>query len=160
MDIRVGFGFDIHKFSEKTNRKLILGGVEIDYERGLEGVSDADVVLHSLADSLLSSISAPDIGTLFPPTSPSSKNLNSEIILKKAKEYIDKEGFSISNIVITIVCDEPKIYPYKEKIQKKISELLNIPPERINIYGKTTEGVLWQQNKGIAVFTTTLLVKP
>lgn len=137
--IRVGIGFDVHPFA--PGRKLIIGGVEIDHPLGLEGVSDGDVVIHSLIDAILGATSSGDIGLLFPPDDPSSRDASSAEFLKKVAEMMRKKGVKILNVDIVVIMEKPKLSPYYEKIRSRLSELLGIPAEDIGFKAKTSEGI-------------------
>ncbi len=136
---RTGMGFDVHAFEK--DRKLILCGVEIDHPLGLKGHSDADVGLHALTDALLGTISAGDIGTHFPPSNPEFKNMDSAIFLKKAGDLIKDQSGQIENVDITLICEQPKIGPHREKMQNRIAEILSINKDQISIKATTTEGL-------------------
>ena len=137
IDLRTGIGFDVHAFAE--NRKLILGGIEIPFEKGLVGHSDADVVLHAITDALLGSLALGDIGIYFPNTDDKYKNAESLIFLKKAKELVEEKGYSISNIDVAVSLERPKISPHMEKMRTNISEILKLSVERISIKATTSE---------------------
>ena len=107
---RIGQGFDIHKLVE--GRKLIIGGIEIDYPKGLLGHSDADVLIHSIIDALLGALALGDIGTHFPDNDPQYKNIDSTILLRKTKKLIEEKGYKINNLDNTIFAQEPKMKPY------------------------------------------------
>ena len=132
-----GIGFDVHRLVKK--RKLYLGGIKIPYELGLKGHSDADPVIHALIDSLLGACRLGNIGKLFSDKNKKYKNIRSTILLKKVIELIKSKNFSISNIDINIIAQEPKIKKYSKKITQTISKLCEINPSQINIKGKTTE---------------------
>lgn len=136
-DLRTGIGFDVHALAH--NRKLILGGIEIPFEKGLAGHSDADVVLHAITDALLGSLGLGDIGIYFPNTDDKYKNAESSIFLKKAKELVEEKGYSISNIDVAVSLERPKISPHLEKMRAKISEILMLSVERISIKATTSE---------------------
>lgn len=138
MNIRIGIGYDIHRLAE--GRKLFLGGIEIPYARGLLGHSDGDVLLHAICDAILGACGGDDIGTCFPDSAPEFKGIKSAILLQRAYETMEeKVGCEIVNIDTVIVCDEPKLEKYKNKIRGSISEILRIEKEKINIKAKTTE---------------------
>jgi len=139
MVYRIGIGYDIHRLVE--GRKLFLGGIEIPYIKGLLGYSDADVVLHSVSDALLGALGEADIGELFPDTDPRYHNIASSLLLKEVNSLIIKKGFSISNIDIVIIAEEPKLSPFKLKIKENIASLLNLKLEAVNIKAKTNEGL-------------------
>jgi len=136
-DIRTGIGLDIHAFSD--DRKLILGGIEIPFEKGLKGHSDADIVLHAITDSLLGSLALGDIGIHFPNTDEKYKNADSSVFIKKAKELVEEKGYSISNIDVAVSLERPKISPHLEKMRTNISEILGLSVDRISIKATTSE---------------------
>ncbi len=133
----IGFGYDCHKIVK--NRLLFLGGVQIEENFGLLGHSDADVVLHSVCDAILSALGVADIGELFPNSVDKYKNIPSRLIVDKTFEFLKIKKFNISNIDITLVCDKPQISQYKKQILNSLKNLFKI--ESINIKGKTTEGI-------------------
>ncbi|RKX61766.1 MAG: 2-C-methyl-D-erythritol 2,4-cyclodiphosphate synthase, partial [Thermodesulfobacteriota bacterium] len=132
--------FDIHKLV--SGRKLKLCGVEIPFEKGLLGHSDGDVGLHALIDAMLSASGLPDIGTLFPDRDPQYKNIESIKLLKKTFEFVEKQGFKVSQVDLTFICDEPKLSPFYEKMKKLLSENLKLAPSEIGIKARTTEGLI------------------
>ena len=135
--IRVGHGYDVHRFAEE--RKLILGGVEIPYELGLSGHSDADVLIHALMDAMLGAAGLGDIGKHFPDTDNKYKGISSMILLKKVKELIEEEGYSLSNADITVVAQKPKLAPYIDQIKKNIALALCTDVSDINVKATTEE---------------------
>ena len=135
--IRVGHGYDVHRFAE--GRKLILGGVEIPYELGLSGHSDADVLIHALMDAMLGAAGLGDIGKHFPDTDNKYKGISSMILLKKVKELIEEEGYSLSNADITVVAQKPKLAPYIDQIKKNIALALCTDVSDINVKATTEE---------------------
>jgi 2-C-methyl-D-erythritol 2,4-cyclodiphosphate synthase len=137
--MRVGLGYDVHKLV--SERKLILGGVEINYEKGLLGHSDADVLVHAIMDSLLGAAALGDIGVHFPDSDPKYKGISSLQLLEKVSKIIDKEGFEVGNIDATIVAQKPKMSPYIKTMRENISSSLNIPVDKINIKATTEEGL-------------------
>lgn len=137
MEIRVGSGFDVHKLVE--GRKCILMGIEIPYEKGLLGHSDADVAIHALMDAMLGACGMGDIGRLFPDSDPAYKGISSVKLLEEVRDRIYKEGYSVGNLDVTIICQKPKISPYIGEMTEKISSVLNIEKNKINIKGTTTE---------------------
>ncbi|HHW57968.1 MAG TPA: 2-C-methyl-D-erythritol 2,4-cyclodiphosphate synthase [Clostridia bacterium] len=136
--MRIGLGYDVHKFEK--GRKLILGGVEILHDKGLAGHSDADVLIHALIDAILGAAGLGDIGEHFPDTDMNYKNIDSKILLGKVLKFIEGQ-FKINNVDCTIVAQKPNLSPYKEQIKAKLSELLKIDKERINVKAKTEEGL-------------------
>jgi len=137
--MRVGFGYDVHKFVK--GRKFILGGVEIKYARGLKGHSDADVLLHSICDALLGAAGLKDIGHYFPNNDKKWKDISSLILLEKVANLITKGKFKIENIDSTILLEEPKIGRYADRMKKNISRVLKLPLDRISIKSTTSEGL-------------------
>lgn len=158
MDYRIGQGFDLHRLED--DRKLILGGIEIAYEKGLLGHSDADVLAHSITDALLGALSLGDIGTHFPDNDPTYKGIDSLILLKKAYELVKAKGYLINNLDNTIQAQEPKMKPYIPKIQEKLATVLEIDISQISIKAKTMEELGPIGNKeAIAVHSVVLLKK-
>ena len=134
--MRVGMGYDVHRLV--AGRRLILGGVEIPYDRGLLGHSDADVLTHALCDALLGAAGRGDIGLHFPDTDEAWANIESLKLLKQVKAMIEAE-WCIVNIDATVLAQAPKIGPYREKMRAKLAGVLEIAPEQINIKATTTE---------------------
>jgi len=156
--VRNGIGFDVHPFA--PDRKLILGGVEIAYEKGLLGHSDADVVCHAIADALLGAAGLGDIGMMFPDTDPRYSGFSSLLLLQKVAERLQKEGFQIGNVDITIIAQEPKIGAYSEMMRTNISSMIGLGEEMVNIKGKTTEALGFIGRKeGIAALAIATLSK-
>jgi len=137
--MRVGLGYDVHRLV--TNRKLILGGVEIPYEKGLLGHSDADVLLHAIMDSLLGACALGDIGKHFPDTDESFKGISSIELLKETGKLILKAGYIINNIDATIIAQSPKMSPHINHMRENIAQTLNIDINQINIKATTEEGL-------------------
>ena len=137
--MRIGIGYDIHRLVEE--RKLFLGGVEIPYVKGLIGYSDGDVLLHAIADALLGALSLGDIGQHFPDSDPNYKDIPSREILKKASEIVASKKYTVNNVDTTVIAEEPKIYPFKDKMTENIANILGIDKSRVNIKATTNEGV-------------------
>ena len=137
--MRIGFGYDVHKLVE--GRKLIIGGVEIPFEKGLKGHSDADVLTHAIADSLLGAATLGDIGKHFPDTDEKYKNADSILLLKEVFYLLRSKGYSIINIDSTIIAQKPKMLPYIESMRCNIAQALGISIEQINIKATTEEGL-------------------
>lgn len=137
--MRIGLGYDVHKLV--TDRKLILGGVEIPYEYGLLGHSDADVLLHAIMDSLLGASSLGDIGKHFPDTDPKYKGISSIALLKEVGKLLYENGYKISNIDSTIIAQKPKMAPHIQLMRKNIANALNIDIDQINVKATTEEGL-------------------
>jgi len=159
MDIRIGQGFDSHAFAK--DRKLTLGGVEIDYEFGLAGHSDADVLTHAIIDSLLGGLALGNIGTWFPDNDPQYKNVNSILLLKKIINSIEFASWSIVNIDSTIIMNKPKLNPYINKIRQSLADALSIGINNISVKPKTAEGLNWNNNpeENAIALANTLLCK-
>ena len=158
MEYRSGIGYDIHRLVE--DRKLFLGGVEIPFIKGLFGHSDADVLMHAVADALLGAISAGDIGEHFPDSDPEYADITGVELLKRTYEIVKEKKFLVNNIDAVVIAEEPKILPFKKKMQERIAGVLEIEAERVSIKGKTSEklGEIGQQ-QAIASFAIASLVK-
>ena len=137
--MRVGLGYDVHKLV--LDRPLIMGGVEIPFEKGLLGHSDADVLIHAIMDSILGAAALGDIGNHFPDTDSKYKNISSLELLKHVKSLIEDNGFSIGNIDATIIAQKPKMSPHIQKMRENISSILGIELDQINIKATTEEGL-------------------
>ena len=137
--MRVGMGYDVHKLTE--GRKLILGGVEIPYEKGLLGHSDADVLLHAIMDALLGAASLGDIGKHFPDTDPAYKGISSVKLLVHVAELLKENGYTIGNIDATIIAQKPKMAPHIPQMRKNMAEAMGIPESSLNIKATTEEGL-------------------
>ncbi len=158
VNYRVGNGFDVHALEH--GRDLIIGGVKIDYHLGLQGHSDADVLIHSIIDSFLSPANIGDIGQLFPDNDPAYKNISSLKLLKEVYKRLTANGFIVINTDSVVICDKPKIAPYISEMKNKISEAMGgtLHPNSIGIKGKTTEKLGFTgRGEGIAVYTVSLL---
>ncbi|MFA5335670.1 MAG: 2-C-methyl-D-erythritol 2,4-cyclodiphosphate synthase [Candidatus Omnitrophota bacterium] len=137
--MRVGLGYDIHRLVE--GRNLFLGGVEIPYIKGLEGYSDADVLLHAICDSLLGAMGMDDIGIHFPNNDPRFKGISSIELLHRVAVMAGERKFRIVNVDSTLIMEEPKILPFKAKMRKTIASVLGIDENRVNVKATTQEGV-------------------
>lgn len=137
--VRVGFGYDIHKFSPK--RKFMLGGVRIPYHMGLLGHSDADVLLHAICDALLGAAGLGDIGRHFPNTSKKFKNISSLVLLDRVRTLVQKEGCKVVNIDSTVVLQLPKLAPHVPKMVRRIAKALQISPSQVSVKATTNEGL-------------------
>ena len=156
--MRVGIGYDVHKLVE--DRKLILGGVEIPYEKGLLGHSDADVLLHAIMDALLGAAAMGDIGRHFPDNDNSFKDIDSMVLLKNVYELLLKEDYIISNIDATVVCQKPKLAPYIDEMKKNIANVLSLDVNQVNIKATTTETLGFEGRKeGISSHAVCLIYK-
>jgi len=156
--MRIGHGYDVHKF--KKGRKLFLGGVNIPYEKGLLGHSDADVLLHALIDSLIGAMGIGCIGDYFPDYDPQYKGISSLELLSRTYELLNRYGYLINNIDMTVVCQEPRLSPYVAEMKQNISHVLHIPADKVNIKPKTEEGLGFTGKKqGVAAHAVCLLHK-
>lgn len=158
LNFRTGFGFDVHAFVE--GRKLILGGVEIPFDKGLEGHSDADVLLHAICDAMLGALALGDIGIHFPNTDERWKDADSTVLLNLVNQIINSKGYELGNLDCVLAMEKPKISPYVEQIRNRISKILNADVEQISIKATTTEKLGFVgRNEGVVSFATVLLVK-
>lgn len=134
---RIGQGFDVHQLGEGV--PLIIGGITIPYEKGLIGHSDADVLLHTIADACLGAIGEGDIGKHFPDTDPAFKGADSAKLLSHVWELVEQRGFELTNLDCTIIAQKPKMAPYIEAMKNRIAELLHAMPDQVNVKATTTE---------------------
>jgi 2-C-methyl-D-erythritol 2,4-cyclodiphosphate synthase len=154
--MRVGFGYDVHRLV--PGRPLILGGIEIDYERGLLGHSDADVLLHAICDALIGAAALGDIGVHFPDTDPTFKDVSSLVLLRRTYDLLRGRGFTLQNIDTTIVAQRPKLSPFIPRMVEKISSHLGLGPGCVNIKAKTTEMLGFAgREEGIAAYAVALV---
>jgi 2-C-methyl-D-erythritol 2,4-cyclodiphosphate synthase len=137
--VRVGFGYDVHRLVE--GRKLMLGGVEIPYQFGLLGHSDADVLVHALMDALLGAMALGDIGKHFPDTDSKYKGISSMLLLEKVKKLLHEKGYVVNNVDVLVVAERPKLAPFIDAMRKNIARTLETDLDRINIKATTTEGL-------------------
>ena len=138
-NLRIGHGYDVHRLVE--GRKLILGGVEIPWEKGLLGHSDADVLVHAVMDALTGAARLGDIGKLFPDTDPAYAGISSLKLLSEVGRLLGKKGFAVVNIDATLLAQAPKVGPYKQRMAENIAAALGIGPERVNVKATTEEGL-------------------
>ncbi len=154
--MRIGHGYDVHRLAEK--RKLIIGGVEIEYSLGLLGHSDADVLLHAIMDSLLGAAALGDIGKHFPDSDKRYKGISSVELLKKVADILDENNYIIENIDATVIAQKPKLAPYIERMKEVICDTLNISSDQLNIKATTEEGLGFTGDEsGIAAHSVCLL---
>jgi 2-C-methyl-D-erythritol 2,4-cyclodiphosphate synthase len=154
--MRVGFGYDVHKLV--AGRPLILGGIEIPYELGLLGHSDADVLLHAICDAMIGAAGLGDIGTHFPDTSPEFENISSLILLHRTAALLGERGLRLKNIDSTVVAQRPRLSPYIRRMVEKISSQTGLDPEYVNIKAKTTETLGFAgREEGIAAYAVALI---
>lgn len=157
--MRIGHGYDVHRLTE--NRPLIIGGVEIPYEKGLLGHSDADVLLHAITDALLGAAALGDIGTHFPDTDEAFKGANSLELLKKVCLLVNKHGYVIENIDSTVLAQQPKLKAYIPQMKENIAKACNILPECVNVKATTEEKLGFTgSGDGMAAHAVCLIKKP
>lgn len=155
--MKIGIGYDVHQLTE--NRKLIMGGVEIPFEKGLEGHSDADVLIHAIMDSILGAMGMGDIGCLFPDTDDAYKGADSRVLLRTVADLMNESGFKIGNIDAVIIAQRPKMMVHIEKMKKNIAEDLQTDISNVNIKATTTEHLGFEgRGEGIAAQSVCLLV--
>jgi 2-C-methyl-D-erythritol 2,4-cyclodiphosphate synthase len=138
-EFRCGVGYDLHRL--EAGRKLILGGVEIPFEKGLTGHSDADILMHALTDALLGAAGLGDIGELFPPSDPQWKDCASEIFLNHARELVETYGYRIANVDVVVILERPKLLPYRQAIRENVARILKVRADQVGLKAKTSEGV-------------------
>lgn len=156
--IRVGFGIDVHRFAE--GRDLWIGGIRIPYELGLDGHSDADVLIHAICDALLGAANLRDIGYQFPDTSDEFLNIDSKILLRRTGELLNEKGYRIGNIDATVAAQAPKLNPHIPSMQETMAAVLGIDPENLSIKATTTERLGFEGRKeGITAYATVLIEK-
>lgn len=156
--MRIGFGYDVHALCE--GRKLILGGVDIPYEKGLLGHSDADVLVHAIMDALLGAAALGDIGKQFPDTDASFKDIDSLILLAKTRDILKENGFTVNNVDSTIVAQAPKLAPYIEKMRENIANVLCIDVAYISVKATTTEHLGFEGRKeGISAYSAVTVLQ-
>lgn len=158
MDIRIGNGYDVHKLVE--GRDLILGGVKIDYEKGLLGHSDADVLIHAIMDAILGAMAKEDIGYHFPDTSDDYLDIDSRVLLRKVYAMVKEEGYSISNIDATVIMQRPKLRPYIDEMRANIAKDLELNIDRVSVKATTTENLGYEgREEGVSCIANTILLK-
>jgi 2-C-methyl-D-erythritol 2,4-cyclodiphosphate synthase len=156
--MRIGFGYDLHRLVE--GKPLILGGVDLAYKKGLLGHSDGDVLVHALIDALLGGLNLGDIGQMFPDTDPEYKGVSSLELLARVGERVSRIS-SIVNIDATIVCEEPKLAPYLERMKERISATLKVSEEKVSLKATTTEGLGPEgEGEAISAYAVVLLDLP
>lgn len=158
MNFSFALGFDIHELVE--GRPLKLCGVEIPFEKGLLGHSDGDVGLHALIDAILSAAGLPDIGTLFPDKDPRYENIDSVKLLEITLSRLEERRFKVVRVDLTFICDKPKLSPFYQQMKDRLSQVLKISNSDIGIKAKTTENLIWREEKeAIACFCLVVLEK-
>lgn len=154
--MRIGHGYDVHCLVE--GRKLILGGVDVPYERGLLGHSDADVLLHAIADAILGALGLGDIGKHFPDTDPQYKGADSRKLLRHVMALADQKGYTLGNVDATIVAQRPKLAPFIPEMRANIVQDLDAEPDRVNVKATTTEQLGFAgRGEGIAAYAVALM---
>lgn len=161
---RIGHGFDLHRLEPLApageGRPLIIGGIRIEHDLGPVGHSDGDALLHAVTDALLGALGEPDIGELFPDTSPKWKGADSAIFLQEAVSRMNSAGYELGNLDATIILQRPKIAPHKDAIRSRLAQQLGIEADQVNLKGKTHEKLdALGAGRGIAVHAVALLVK-
>jgi 2-C-methyl-D-erythritol 2,4-cyclodiphosphate synthase len=155
-NIRVGIGYDVHKLVK--GRKLILGGVEIKFKKGLKGYSDADVLIHAIIDAIIGAMGEHDIGYYFPVDDPKYKGISSLVLLGKIADLIKSKGFAVVNIDTTVVAEAPKLSPYSREMRMNIASVLGIPDYCVNVKAKTEEGLGFTgKGQGMSAYAVALL---
>lgn len=157
-NLRIGHGYDVHRLAE--GRKLILGGVEISWEKGLLGHSDADVLTHAVMDALTGAARLGDIGKLFPDTDPAYAGISSLNLLKEVGRLLGEQGFAVVNIDAALLAQAPKIAPYKARMAENLAAALGIDPEQVNVKATTEEGLGFTgSGEGMAAHAVALVEK-
>lgn len=158
MNIRVGFGYDMHQFQD--NRELWIGGIKIEHTQGLAGHSDADVLIHAICDSLLGAGNLRDIGYNFPDTDSAYHNIDSKVLLKNTKDLLHNKGFSIGNIDATVCAEQPKLNAHIPQMQRTLSNILSIDFDSISIKATTSEKMGFVgREEGITAYAVALIQK-
>lgn len=158
MQIKVGFGYDMHQLIK--GRDLIVGGVTIDHIKGLQGHSDADVLIHAICDALLGAANLRDIGYNFPDTSADYKNIDSTILLQRTVELLKEKGYSIGNIDSTVCAEKPKLNPYIDLMQQRLAEVMGIDIDDVSIKATTSEKMGFVgREEGITAYVVVLIQK-
>ena len=158
MNYRTGIGFDVHAFAE--NRKLIIGGIDIPYSKGLAGHSDADVLLHSITDALFGAVALGDLGKHFPDSDANYKDADSKLLLREAYELVKEEGYKLGNLDAVVALEKPKLSPFIQKIRESIATILESKVGQVSVKATTNEklGFIGRE-EGIAGFATVLVIK-
>ncbi len=156
--IRVGFGYDVHRFAEK--RELWMGGIRMEHERGLDGHSDADVLIHAICDALLGAADLRDIGFQFPDTGEEFKDIDSKILLRRTMELIRSQGYELGNIDATVCAEKPKLNPFIPQMKTCLAEVMNVDFGDISIKATTSEKMGFVgREEGISAYATVLIMK-
>jgi 2-C-methyl-D-erythritol 2,4-cyclodiphosphate synthase len=158
MNIRIGFGYDMHRLKE--GRPLWMGGIQLDYRLGMDGHSDADVLIHAICDALLGAANMRDIGFHFPDTSPAYKDADSKKLLKETLALLQSEGYRVGNIDATVCAEQPKLNPHIPAMQAKLADLMEITADAVSIKATTSEKMGFVgREEGITAYAVALIVK-
>lgn len=156
--MRIGFGYDSHRFAE--GRRLLIGGVEVSYDRGLLGHSDADALIHAIVDAVIGALGEGDIGRHFPDNDPRLKGISSLVILKRAAELAVHRGYAVNNVDSTVILETPKLAPFIEEMRRNIAKVLGTEASRVNVKAKTNEKMGFiGRGEGIAAFAVVTLAR-
>lgn len=155
MNLRIGQGQDFHPLVE--GRPLVLGGVEIPFQLGLAGYSDADALIHAIIDALLGAVALGDIGKHYPPSDLQYKNISSLVLLRRTGKKLEEGGWQIENIDSTVVAPEPKLEPFIDRMRGKVAEALRLHPEQVSIKAKTAEAPAFSRIPGISAYAVALV---
>ncbi len=154
--MRIGIGYDVHPLTQ--GRKLVLGGVDIPFDKGLSGWSDADVLTHAIIDALLGAANLGDIGSHFPPGEPEYKDISSLVLLKRVKDKLAEEGWQIENVDATIVAEQPRLRDYIDRMREKVSQTLGIALSQVSVKASTSNQLGYiGKGEGIAVYAVALI---
>ena len=158
MNIRIGQGYDLHRLV--SDRRLVLGGIEIPYEKGLLGHSDADVLTHAIMDAMLGALALGDIGHYFPPSDPKWAGADSLMLLQQVQELIAAQGWRVNNLDAVVIAEAPKLKPHIKAIRDRLAQAMNLPIDCVSVKATTNEGMdAIGQKEAIAVHAVVLLVK-
>lgn len=156
--LRVGIGYDVHRLI--TGRPLILGGIHVPFDSGLDGHSDADVVLHAICDALLGAANCGDMGELFPSSDPQYEGISSLILLERTVQHIRKHGYQPVQVDVTIVAQAPRLSPYKMAMRERISAVLGVPMDAVSVKATTTDKLGFTgRGEGIAAYAVALVMR-
>ena len=156
--MRIGFGYDSHRFAE--GRRLLIGGVEVSHDRGLLGHSDADALIHAIVDAVIGALGEGDIGRHFPDNDPRLKGISSLVILKRAAELAVQRGYAVNNVDSTVILETPKLAPFIEEMRRNIAKVLGTEASRVNVKAKTNEKMGFiGRGEGIAAFAVVTLAR-
>lgn len=137
--MRIGFGYDVHRWAE--DRRLVIGGVDVPFDRGLEGHSDADILLHAVADALLGAVALGDLGTHFPDSDPMWKDADSKDLLREVVQLVSEKGYRVNNVDATVVLEAPRLRPFIDKMRSNLSECLQAETNSVSVKATRGEGI-------------------